>query len=302
MLRDEGIDLELRILRYFLVIAEEGSISRASEVLHTTQPTLSRQIKELEEELGAGLFIREKRKMVLTKAGMYLKDRAQEILSLSDKTTQEFFNQRKQLFSGHISIGCVEADNSDTLSMILEEFIADYPEVTFSIFSGTGEDIIDKLDGGLLDVGVLLKPISTEKYEYVSFPMHEKWGVLLETSSFLAQKNDLEPKDLKGVPLLAPVRKDVQKMFANWMEQEVNGLTITGDYNLIFNVFSLVENKVASALTIEGAIAHRQTENLRFIPLHPPLETQCVFAWRKNIMFSPVVQELIKRMNDAFRA
>ncbi|WP_130860332.1 LysR family transcriptional regulator [Gracilibacillus phocaeensis] len=294
--------MELRILRYFLVIAEEGSISRASEVLHTTQPTLSRQIKELEEELGAGLFIREKRKMVLTKAGMYLKDRAQEILSLSDKTTQEFFNQRKQLFSGHISIGCVEADNSDTLSMILEEFIADYPEVTFSIFSGTGEDIIDKLDGGLLDVGVLLKPISTEKYEYVSFPMHEKWGVLLETSSFLAQKNDLEPKDLKGVPLLAPVRKDVQKMFANWMEQEVNGLTITGDYNLIFNVFSLVENKVASALTIEGAIAHRQTENLRFIPLHPPLETQCVFAWRKNIMFSPVVQELIKRMNDAFRA
>ncbi|WP_066186536.1 LysR family transcriptional regulator [Gracilibacillus timonensis] len=294
--------MELRVLRYFLVIAEEGSISRASEVLHTTQPTLSRQIKELEEELGAGLFIREKRKMVLTKAGMYLKDRAQEILSLSDKTTQEFINQRKQLFSGHISIGCVEADNSDTLSMILEEFIADYPEVTFSIFSGTGEDIIDKLDGGLLDVGVLLKPISTEKYEYVSFPMHEKWGVLVETSSFLAQKNDLEPKDLKGVPLLAPVRKDVQKKFANWMEQEVDDLTITGDYNLIFNVFSLVENKVASALTIEGAIAHRQTENLRFIPLHPPLETQCVFAWRKNIMFSPVVQELIKRMNDAFRA
>lgn len=118
--------MELRVLRYFLVIAEEGSISKASEVLHITQPTLSRQIKELEEELGAELFIREKRNMTLTKAGEYLVDRAREILSLSDKTTQEFMNQRKQLFSGHLSIGCVEADNSDTLSMILEEFITDY--------------------------------------------------------------------------------------------------------------------------------------------------------------------------------
>ncbi|WP_339183511.1 LysR family transcriptional regulator [Oceanobacillus sp. FSL W7-1293] len=293
--------MELRVLRYFLVIAEEGSISKASEVLHITQPTLSRQIKELEEELGAELFIREKRNMTLTKAGEYLVDRAQEILSLSDKTTQEFMNQRKQLFSGHLSIGCVEADNSDTLSMILEEFITDYPEVTFSIFSGTGEDIIDKLDRGLLDVGVLIKPISTEKYDYVSFPKKEKWGLLVEKSSFLAQKTSLEPKDLIGVPLLAPVRKEVQKMLSTWMNKDLNELNIAGDYNLIFNVFSLVENKIASALAIEGAIIPRQDERFRFIPLNPLLETQCVFAWRKNVMFSPVVQEFIKRMNDAFK-
>lgn len=292
--------MELRVLRYFLVIAEEGSISKAAEVLHITQPTISRQIKELEDELGAELFIREKRNMTLTKAGMYLKDRAQEILSLSDKTAQEFINQRKQLFSGHISIGCVEADNSDTLSMVLEEFITDYPEVTFSIFSGTGEDIIDKIDRGLLDVGVLLNPISTEKYDFVSLPRKEKWGILVEKTSFLAQKTSLEPKDLIGVPLVFPVRKDVHKMFSKWMNKEIDELNIAGDYNLIFNVFSLVENKIASALAIEGAVVHRHFENYRFIPLQPSLETQCVFAWRKNVEFSPLVQEFIKRMNHAF--
>lgn len=293
--------MELRVLRYFLLIAEEESISRASQILHITQPTLSRQIKELEEDLGTQLFIRKKRKMVLTRAGMYLKDRASEIIALSDKTEQEFNKQKNELFSGHLSIGCVEADNSDTLSRLLEEFIMEYPEITFSIISGTGNDIIERLDKGILDVGVFLEPISTDKYEFLSFPKKEKWGILVEKNSFLAQKNFLAPEDLIGIPLLTPIRKEVQGMFSKWMGEASSEMRIIGEYNLIFNVFSMVENSVASALTIEGAVSNRDPKNLKFIPLNPSLETKCVFAWRKNVVFSPVVQEFIKKMNDAFR-
>lgn len=293
--------MEIRVLRYFLLIAEEESISKASQILHITQPTLSRQIKELEEELGTELFIRKKRKMVLTKAGMYLKDRASEIISLSDKTKEEFEKQKSELFSGHLSIGCVEADNSDTLSRLLEEFIMEYPEVSFSIYSGTGNDIIERLDKGILDVGVLLEPISADKYEYIAFPKKEKWGILVEKESFLAQKDILEPDDLIGIPLLTPIRKEVQDMFFSWMGNQMKELHIIGEYNLIFNVFSLVENRVASALAIEGAVLNRDPENLKFIPLAPSLETKCGFVWRKNIVFSPAVQEFIKKMNYAFR-
>ena len=138
--------MEIRLLKYFYTIAEEGTISQAAEVLHITQPTLSRQLKELEDELGTALFTRDNRKMVLTEAGLFLKSRAEEILSLTDQTMQAFEDRKKHLFSGHFTIGCVEADNSDTLSLILEEFINDYPDVRFHIHSGTGDDISDRLE------------------------------------------------------------------------------------------------------------------------------------------------------------
>ncbi len=140
--------MELRVLRYFYTIAEQGNISQAAAVLHITQPTLSRQLKELEDELKTQLFIRNKRQLTLTDAGLFLKSRAEEILQLTQQTTQEFEDRRSELFSGHISIGCVEADNSDTLAMILEDFVADYPQVTFDIFSGNSEIITDRLDKG----------------------------------------------------------------------------------------------------------------------------------------------------------
>ncbi|MFB4473517.1 LysR family transcriptional regulator [Virgibacillus necropolis] len=244
--------MEIRVLRYFWTIAEEGSISRAAELLHITQPTLSRQLRELEEELGTELFYRENKQMTLTEAGVFLKDRAQEILSLTDQTEQAFMDQKKQLFSGHISIGCVEADNSDTLAMMLGEMVRDYPQVTFHIFSGTSDDITEKLDKGLIDLAVLLEPIPTDKYERIILPRTEKWGLLVSNESFLAQKKKMVPEDLIGVPLLCSARKEVQKMIADWMNVSIEQMNIVGTYNLIFNVFSLVENRVGSALTIDG--------------------------------------------------
>lgn len=294
--------MEIRILRYFWTIAEEGNISRAAELLNITQPTLSRQLKELEEELGTALFYRDKKQMVLTDAGTFLKDRAEEILSLTDKTEQAFIDQKKQLFSGHISIGCVEADNSDTLALMLEEMVQDYPQVTFHIFSGTSDDITEKLGKGLIDLAILLEPISTDKYERMTLPRTEKWGVLVSNDSFLAQKQKMLPEDLIGVPLLCSARKEVQEMLADWMNTSTEQMNIAGTFNLIFNVFSLVENRVGSALTIEGAVLNLHVKNLTFIPLFPAIETKCVVAWKKNRSFSPVVSEFIQRMKNAFQA
>jgi DNA-binding transcriptional LysR family regulator len=294
--------MELRLLKYFYTIAEEETISQAAEVLHITQPTLSRQLKELEEELGTELFIREKRKMVLTEAGRFLKSRAEEILHLTEQTQRAFEDRRKQLFSGHFSIGCVEADNSDTLAMMLEEFISDYPDVHFHIQSGTGDDIKERLDKGLLDLAIVIEPVDTNKYEKIILPRKEKWGILASAESLLAQKSKLTKEDLKDIPLLISQREEIQEMFSSWLGIIPSELPIVGTYNLIFNVFSLVENNVGSALAIEGAISNRKQQTMRFIPLEPEIETSCVLIWKKNRAMSPVTEELIRRFNDAFEA
>lgn len=294
--------MEIRLLRYFLTIATEETISQAAKVLHITQPTLSRQLKELEEELGAELFTRERRKLELTEAGLLLRDRAQEILALTDKTEQEFMDQKKQLFSGHIAIGCVEADNSDTLAMMLEEFVSEYPQVTFHIFSGTSDVITEQLDKGLIDLAILLEPVATEKYERIVLPREETWGILVHKCSFLARKDEIEPEDLLGVPLLTAARKEVQGMIADWVGVHFDQLNVIGTYSLIFNVFALVENHVGSAVTIEGSTTYHHSDQLKFIPLNPEIKTHCVVAWKKNRIFSPVVKEFIQRFKHAFEA
>ncbi|MBP1048391.1 LysR family transcriptional regulator [Enterococcus sp. BWM-S5] len=294
--------MELRVLRYFWTIAEEGNISKAAELLHITQPTLSRQLMNLEEELGAQLFIREKKRLVLTEAGLYLKDRAQEIISLADKTEQEFEDQKKQLFSGTISIGCVEANSSVVLAALLEEFISEYPQVTFNMFSGTGDDISEKLDKGLLDIGILLEPVQTDKYESLVFPEKERWGILVEKNSFLAQKIGVRPTELYGVPILCSARSEVQRLLEQWMAVPFDELNIVGTYNLIFNVFSLVENQVGVALMIEGASMNLKNENTQFIPLLPEVSTDSVLVWKRHRVLSPVTNEFIRRVKYAFQA
>ncbi|EOI00607.1 hypothetical protein UAY_01710 [Enterococcus moraviensis ATCC BAA-383] len=294
--------MELRELRYFWTVAEERNFSKAAKVLHITQPTLSRQIKEFEEKLGTPLFSREKKQLTLTEQGYFLKERAAEILILAEQTEREFEEQSKGFFSGHFSIGCVEADNSDTMAMMLEELVSDYPQVTFNIVSGTSDDISDKLEKGMLDLAILLEPIATTNFEKIVLPREEKWGLLVSNDSFLAQKTVIQPNDLEGIPLLSSNRSEVQLMLENWLEKPLNALNVVGTFNLIFNVFSLVENRVGSALTIEGATTNGQHDELIFIPLAPEVKTNCVLVWKKNRIQTPVVKEFIKRFNDAFKA
>ena len=293
--------MEIRLLRYFWTVAEERNISKAAKLLNITQPTLSRQIKELEESTGVALFHREKNQLSLTEEGIFLKERAEEILLLNDKLDQAFLDQRKKQLSGSFSIGCVEADNSDTLSMMLEELISDYPQVSFNLVTGTSEDISDRLDKGILDLALLLEPIDMSDYECLVLPREEKWGLLVSKETFLAQKEAITPADLKGIPVLSSSRKEVQELIANWLGEPFEELNVVGTYNLIFNIFSLVENRVGSALAIEGATAHRDTRQFRFVPLEPELKTHGVLVWKRRI-HTPVVEELIQRFKHAFKA
>jgi len=294
--------MEIRMLRYFLVVAEQQNIAKAAQTLHITPPTLSRQIKSLEESLGSDLFIRESRQMELTESGLFLKKRAEDILELNDKTEKEFNDSKQELLSGHISIGCVEADNSDTLALMLEEFVAEHPQVTFSIFSGTSDDIVDRLDKGLLDLAILLEPISTEKYHKLILPREEKWGLMVSTQSYLASKESIQIEELPGIPLLCSPREEIQEMITSWDALQNKKLNIVGTYNLIFNVFSLVENRVGSALTIEGAMANRDTSSVKFLPIVPEITTHCVLVWRKNTLLTPSVNQFVEKFIQAFQA
>jgi len=292
--------MEIRVLRYFLAVAEEQSIAKAAQTLHITQPTLSRQIKGLEEDLDTDLFTRTHRKMFLTESGLFLKKRAEDILYLNDKTEKEFDDRKQELLSGHISIGCVEADNSDTLALILEEFVAEHPQVTFSIFSGTSDDIVDRLDKGLLDLAILLEPISTQKYHKLVLPRQEKWGLMVSSQSYLAGKEKIQIEELPGIPLLCSPREEIQQMIKSWDSLQNKELNIVGTYNLIFNVFSLVENHVGSALTIKGAMANKDTSKVKFLPVVPEITTHCVLVWKKNILLSPSANKLVEKFVQTF--
>lgn len=294
--------MEIRTLKYFWTIAEEGTISKAAETLHITQPTLSRQLRELENELGTSLFIRGRRKLQLTDAGLFLKTRAEEILQLTQQTSLEFENRRKQLFSGHVTIGCVEADNSDTLALILENFVQDYPQVTFTIYSGTSDDITTRLDKGLLDVAVLLKPIATEKYGEITLSRTERWGLLVAEDSFLAQKEAIQPVDLLEIPLFIAGRPEVQQLVTEWSGLDYSQLNVVGNFNLIFNVLALVKRQVGHVFGIEGATSQIHPEGVKFLPLQPQLKTNCVLAWRRERNLTPVVNEFINYFRNAFEA
>ncbi|WP_137597772.1 LysR family transcriptional regulator [Paucilactobacillus kaifaensis] len=290
--------MEIRLLRYFVTIAEEGSVSKAAEVLHITQPTLSRQLKALETQLETELFTRNKNHLNLTQAGLFLKSRAAEILELADQTEEEFIAQKRQLFSGHISIGCIEADNSDTMSLMLEEFIADYPEVTFSIYTGTSDEIVDRLDKGLLDLAILLEPIDTDKYHKIILPKVERWGLLVSKESFLADSKVVQPKDLVGMPLLISGRSEVQDLLEKWSHKSISDMNIIGNFNLSFNIISLVERQVGAAVAIEGAPTY--AGKTKFVPFEPAVQTKCVLVWRRERETSPVVREFIRYFRQKF--
>lgn len=212
-----------------------------------------------------------------------------------------FIERKKSQLEGVITIGCVEADNSDTVAMMLEEMVSDYPNVTFNLVTGTSEDISDRLEKGLLDLAVLLEPVKLENVNILKLPREEKWGFLVSKELFISRKSSIIREDIKGLPILCSNREEVQKMLASWADTPFNQLNIVGNFNLLFNVFSLVENKVGVALTIEGAVAKRNLESTEFIPMKPEVKTNCMLVWKDRIQ-TPVVQELLLRFKHAFKA
>ena len=286
--------MELRVLKYFLVVAREENITRAAALLHVTQPTLSRQLMQLEEELGVKLFRRGKYHVSLTEDGMLLRRRAQEIAELAEKTEQEFQRQEGEL-AGDISIGTGESNSMTDLSRKIAAFRAGHPLVRFHIYSATADEIQERLERGLLDLGMLMEPVDIGRYEFVRLPRRDRWGIWVDQGHPLAGKASVTPEDLLGVPLLLPRRERVQQELSGWFGDQFDEIEVAATYNLILNAANMIRNGVGAAL---GFLIGNLTDELKFVPLSPPMETGSVLVWKKDKTFSPAAAEFLRSLRN----
>ena len=270
--------MEIRVLRYFLTVVREESITKASEVLHITQPTLSRQLAQMEEDIGVKLFDRGTRKIKLTNEGILLRRRAEEILQLVDKTEKELVEQEEQV-EGKISIGCGEIAAVQLLPKIIESFRRKYPRVTFDIFTATADLVKEQMEKGLLDIGLLLEPVD-----------------MMKSDDPLSKKETVSAKDLSVLPLILPRRMNVQSELASWFGNYYEKLDIVFTSNLSTNSAIMVNGGLAYSLVIEGAVPFWNQSKVTFRPLDPPLTATSVLAWKRGQPFSLATTKFIKHI------
>lgn len=285
-----GATMKLRVLNYFLSIAREGNFTRAAEQLHVTQPTLSRQIAELETELGVKLFVRGKHNIVLTEDGILLKRRAQELLSLAEKTKREFLNKSENL-EGTINIGGGEFLSTGVLAECVLEFQKRYPLVRYEIISGNANNIKDGIERGSLDIGLVSEPIDIRKYEFVPMPVKEEWGILTRDDSPLATLERVAPKDLLGTRLISPVSDIAETNIGKWFGPLVNKMDVVAKGNLLYNEALLAQRNIGVVIAIR---LNCRYDKLRFIPFSPALETSTALIWKKEQVFSTATSAFIE--------
>lgn len=295
--------MELRVLRYFLTIAREGSITNAANVLHVTQPTLSRQIHDLEEELGQRLFVRGSRNMSLTAEGMILRKRAEEIISMVDKTEAEF-NSMSNIVSGDIYIGGGETEAVKLIAQIVCELRTAYPEIHYHLYSGNAEDVTERLDKGLLDFGLLIQPADISKYDYFNIPARDTWGVIMRKDIPLAKKETIRKEDLLNVPLICSRQVISEERhrneFAEWFGEDFDKLDIVTTFNLVYNAAIMVEAGVGYAITIDKIANTTESSSLCFRPLEPQLDSGLNIIWKKDQVFSAAAALFFKKLREHF--
>ncbi|MBC5579952.1 LysR family transcriptional regulator [Anaerofilum sp. BX8] len=290
--------MDIRTLRYFLAVAREESITGAAAVLHLTQPTLSRQLMELESELGKQLFIRGKRRVTLTEDGILLRKRALEIVELMDKTEAEF-REPGESVAGKVYIGAGETQAMRLIARVAKELGADHPLLHYHLFSGNADDVTERLDKGLLDFGVLIEPFDMKKYDCFKLPVTDTWGVLMRRDHPLAQRESIRPQDLKGIPLFSSRRSMIKNEFSRWFGQEFDGLNIVGTFNLIFNAALMVEEGLGCALCLDKLVGTSGNASLCFRPLEPRLEVGLDIVWKKYQIFSKPAELFLERLKKA---
>lgn len=295
--------MEIRVLRYFLAIAREGSITGAANFLHLSHPTLSRQIRDLEEELGQVLFVRTNRCMALTAEGMILRKRAEEIISMVDKTEAEFSSMEK-IIAGDIYIGGGETDAMSLIAQILKDIQTDYPNIHYHLHSGNAEDVTERLDKGLLDFGLLIQPTDISKYDYIHIPAKDRRGVVMPKDSPLAQKDAIRKEDLLHIPLiisqqvLAP--SQTENEFVQWFGNDFQKLDIVTTFNLMYNAAIMVKAGIGYAITLDKLVNTSETSRLCFRPLEPSLESGLDIVWKKYQVFSSAAELFLKKLNEKF--
>ena len=275
--------MEIRVLKYFLAVAQEESISKAAERLHITQPTLSRQLMDLEKELKTKLLIRGKRnkKVTLTDDGKLLKSRAQEIVDLANKTEAEFVFDDKNI-TGDIFIGGGETDAMRVVAKAINKMSVNYPSIKYHLYSGNGEDVKEKLNKILLDFGLFIEPVDKKEYEFINLSQKDVWGILMKKNSPLSKKECIEPQDLKDLPIFTSRQFLVKNLISGWLGYDFDSLNIVGTYNLLYNASIMVDEGVGYALCIDKLINLTGNTNLCFRPLKPTLGVGILIAWKKN--------------------
>lgn len=282
--------MDIRVLEYYLIVAREESITKAAAILHVTQPTLSRQLMQLEEELQVKLFNRTSHSVVLTEDGLLFKRRAQEIVALSEKTKRDFIRGNREL-SGEIGIGCGEFRSIQIIAQIMKEFKKEHPFVTFQIYSGNSSNIKERIESGILDIGVILDYVDIRKYEYVRIPLSEEWGVLVREDSPLAAMEYVTPEDIWELPLIISERSMRDNELADWIGKKYEDLNIVSTYNLMYNAAIMVANGMGVAGCIKLDCRY---EGTRFVPARPSVKNNSVFAWKKALSQSQAVSSFIE--------
>lgn len=295
--------MKLKVLRYFLAVAREGSITAAAQFLNVTQPTLSRQLMELEEQLGQRLFIRSYHNITLTPEGMLLRKRAEEIMELVHKTEDEF-NSIGETVSGDIYIGGGETDAMKLITRVIKETQSEYPDIRFHLYSGNIEDVTERIDKGTLDFGILIQPADISRYDYVNLPATDLWGIIMRKDCPLAKKEAVAFEDLMGLPLICS-RRFLQKNshkteYPKWFRKDFDKLKIVASYNLIYNAALMVKEGIGYAIGLDKLINITYHSDLCFRPLKPKAESGLNIIWKKYQVFSPAAVVFLEKIREKF--
>lgn len=285
--------LETRLLQYFLTVAEERNITNAARTLHITQPTLSRQMAQLEQEVGVKLFKKGSRPLELTNEGMLLRRRASEILELAQKTERELSSQEVQL-EGRISIGSGELYAADIMSNVIAAFHREYPRVLFDVYTANADEIKNRMDDGLTDIGLLLEPVDVEKYDYIRMSDRERWVVLIPSGVPLARKEYVTPEDLAEIPVIMPSRQKIHDEVASWFGSYYTKLNISAVSNLSTNAALMVKAGMGYALIVEGGLPFLDRSEICMRPLKPELFGTTVLTWKRNQPMGLAVEKFVK--------
>lgn len=284
--------VETRLLHYFLTVARERNITNAAKVLHITQPTLSRQMTLLEEQLGVKLFVRDSRPLALTDEGFLLRRRAEEILELVEKTEAEVSAQEEQV-EGSVSIGCGELASTKLLMEMVAGFSEQFPRVTFDVYTANADRIKHRMDNGLTDVGLLLEPVEMERYEFIRMPVRERWVAMMPSGVPLARRKYVTARDLDDIPVIMPSRQKVHDEVASWFGDDYEKLRLIGTSNLSTNAALMVQAGMGYALAVEGSMPFLEQSNIRMIPLYPELTATSVLAWKRGQPISTAVSRFL---------
>lgn len=282
--------MELRVLHYFLMAAREENITRAAELLHITQPTLSRQLQQLEGELGVKLFQRGKHSIYLTAEGLLFRRRAQELIALAEKAKEELSPSTEEL-SGRVSIGCGELLSVEELSDMISAFQRRHPLVRFHLHSGYNDDTKEKIEQGILDLGLLVEPVDISRYEFVRMRQREEWGILIHRSSPLSRLEAVHPEDLSGQSMITTMDSPIFRELASWMGGRIEHSQISGTYNLLYNAAMIARKSGVPVMCLR---LNCHYDDLVFVPMRPKLELSSVLAWKEHQPSSPSVGAFIE--------